>query len=125
MRLVVDASVAVEYPLRTALGRSIAERIERDDLLAPALLDAEVLAAVRRAWLAKKLSDARAAQALDDLVAWNVRRIPLAILVAEARGVSGGTRAATTPSTWPPRGSETHRSSPRTARSPELRRRAW
>lgn len=84
MRLVVDASVAVEYPLRTALGRSIAERIERDDLLAPALLDAEVLAAVRRAWLAKKLSDARAAQALDDLVAWNLRRIPLAILVAEA-----------------------------------------
>ncbi len=84
MRLVIDASVAVEYLLRTELGRSIAERIERDDLIAPELLDAEVLAVVRRAWLAKKLSEARAAQALDDLVAWNVRRISLTLLVEEA-----------------------------------------
>jgi predicted nucleic acid-binding protein len=84
MHLVVDASLAVEYLLRTALGRRIAERIERDDLIAPALLDAEVLAVVRRAWLAKRLTEARAAEALDDLLAWNVRRIPLDVLVEEA-----------------------------------------
>jgi predicted ATPase len=49
LRLVVDASIAVEYLLRTALGRSVAPRIEQAELLAPELLDAEVLAVLRRA----------------------------------------------------------------------------
>jgi len=40
-----DASVAVEYLLRTALGLRLADRIERSELIAPELLDAEVLAA--------------------------------------------------------------------------------
>ena len=84
MALVVDASVAVEYLLRTDLGRRIADRLEREELVAPELLDAEVLAVLRRAWLARRLTETRAAEALADLVAWSVRRIPHAALVVEA-----------------------------------------
>lgn len=83
MALVVDASVAVEYLLRTDLGRRLAERIEREDLLAPELLDAEVLAVLRRTWLAGRLTATRAESALEDLVAWEVRRISHLLL---ARG---------------------------------------
>ena len=75
MRLVVDASVAVEYLLRTALGRLVAPRIEEAELLAPELLDAEVLAVLRRAHLAQRLGEARARQALQDLYDWPVRRL--------------------------------------------------
>jgi len=93
MVLVVDASVAVEYLLRTDLGRHIADRIEREDLVAPELLDAEVLAVLRRAWLAKRVAEVRAAEALDDLLEWSVRRIPHEALLLEAwtfrRNVSG------------------------------------
>jgi predicted nucleic acid-binding protein len=84
MALVVDASAAVEYLLRTALGRRIAERLEREDLVAPELLDAEVLAVVRRAWLAKALGESRARSALEDLVAWDLRRVPHAVLIEAA-----------------------------------------
>ncbi len=84
MALVVDASVAVEYLLRTELGRRLAERIEREDLLAPELLDAEVLAVFRRTWLAGRLTAARAESALEDLVAWEVRRIPHVLLACGA-----------------------------------------
>lgn len=86
MALVVDASVAVEYLLRTNLGRQLAARMEREDLLAPELLDAEVLAVLRRAWLAGRLSAARAELALEDLVAWEIRRIPHVLLVGGAWG---------------------------------------
>ena len=93
MALVVDASVAVEYLLRTGLGRHVARRIEQQELLAPELLDAEVLAVLRRAWLAGKVTSARAEAALEDLVAWELRRIPHGLLVRGAwefrRNVSG------------------------------------
>lgn len=82
--LVVDASVAVEYLLRTKLGRHVADRLEREDLLAPELMDAEVLAVLRRAWLAGRLPSARAQSALADLVAWELRRIPHRVVVREA-----------------------------------------
>lgn len=75
--------MAVEYLLRTDLGRRLAERIEREDLLAPELLDAEVLAVLRRTWLAGRLTATRAESALEDLVAWEVRRISHLLL---ARG---------------------------------------
>lgn len=84
MALVVDASAAVEYLLRTPLGRLLAGRIEGEDLLAPELLDAEVLAVLRRASLAGRLSQARARTALEDLVAWPIRRITHVALVRAA-----------------------------------------
>jgi predicted nucleic acid-binding protein len=84
LRLVVDASVAVEYLLRTALGRSVAPRIEQAELLAPELLDAEVLAVLRRAHLAGRLGEARAREATRDLCDWPVRRLTHRPLLALA-----------------------------------------
>ena len=75
-RYVIDASVAVEYLLKTPLGLAMADLIERAALIAPELLDAEVLSALRGAVLGGRLDEARALVALDDLTVWPLERIP-------------------------------------------------
>lgn len=75
-RYVIDASVAVEYLLKTPLGLAMADLIERAALIAPELLDAEVLSALRGAVLGGHLGEARALAALDDLADWPLDRIP-------------------------------------------------
>jgi predicted nucleic acid-binding protein len=57
--LVLDASAAAEYLLRTPLGRQVAVLVEGKRPFAPALLDAEVLAVVRKATLSGRLSPTR------------------------------------------------------------------
>ena len=76
MRYVVDASAAVEYLLRTSLGLHIATIIADTTLLAPALLDVEVLSVLRRGFLRNALTEQRAALALEDLRAWQIDRLP-------------------------------------------------
>ena len=83
-RYVIDASAAVEYLLRTRVGRSVASDIEHAFLLAPELLDVEVLSALRRAVLHKRLAASVAQTALDDLVGWQVTRIPHRALAPSA-----------------------------------------
>ncbi len=83
-RYVIDASAAVEYLLRTTLGLKIADVIADAFLIAPALLDVEVLSVLRRAVLHKKLAQQRAAEALDDLIDWQVDRIGHQQLIKEA-----------------------------------------
>lgn len=75
MNAVVDASVAVEYLLRSQLGQSLATQLETQTLLAPELLDVEVLSVLRRAVRSKQLSMGRAEQALADLETWDVERV--------------------------------------------------
>lgn len=93
MRLVIDASAAVEYLLRTPVGQRVERAIAGASLLAPELLDAEVLAVLRRAVVSKGLADKRAGEAIDDLGAWPVERIPHKGLLREAwsfrRNVTG------------------------------------
>ena len=84
MILVVDASIAVEYLLRTALGRAVAARLHAADLVVPELLDVEVLAVIRRAVLQKRIIESRARQVLEDLIDWDVRRISNMSLVLYA-----------------------------------------
>ena len=72
---VVDASVAVEYLLRTPLGLTVAEMIEDASLAAPELMDAEVLSVLRRAVLNGHLDGARAQMVVDNLAHWPVDRI--------------------------------------------------
>lgn len=75
-RYVIDASVAVEYLLKTPVGLALANLIERAVPIAPELLDAEVLSALRRAVLGGRLEEGRALAALDDLADWPLDRIP-------------------------------------------------
>jgi predicted nucleic acid-binding protein len=84
IRLVIDASAAAEYLLRTPLGQKLESLIEEAFLLAPALLDAEVLSALRRALLQGRLEEHRARLALQDLSDWQVDRIPHTVLLREA-----------------------------------------
>lgn len=75
MQYVVDASVAVEYLLRTPLGLTVAGVLEDAGLIAPELMDAEVLSVLRRAVLNGHLEPARARMALSDLADWPIDRI--------------------------------------------------
>ncbi len=81
---VIDASVAAEFLLRTALGRKIAEIVDGAFLAAPELLDVEVLSILRRAVLRQRLDDRRARLALEDLASWPINRLRHAALVREA-----------------------------------------
>jgi len=83
-RFVVDASAAAEYLLRTDLGFRLAEVMDGALLMAPELLDVEVVSVLRRAVLHKELGEPRAALAIDDLIAWPLDRIAHARLVKEA-----------------------------------------
>ncbi len=53
-------------------------------LISPELLDVEVMSVVRRAVLHRKLDEARALIALEDLIAWPVDRIPHTKLIRQA-----------------------------------------
>ena len=75
-RYVIDASAATEYLLRTPLGRKVGGAIEDASLLAPELLDVEVLSVLRRAVLRRQITEQRALLAIEDLMDWSVDRIP-------------------------------------------------
>ena len=81
---VLDASVAVEYLLKTPLGLTVADMIKGASLIAPELMDAEVLSVLRRAVLNGRLTEARALMAIEDLVHWPVDRISHGLLVRMA-----------------------------------------
>jgi predicted nucleic acid-binding protein len=80
-RYVVDASAAAEYLLRTSLGLKVANIIEGGLLLAPELLDVEVLSVFRHAVLRRQLNEQRALRAIEDLMDWPIDRIPHRSLV--------------------------------------------
>ena len=77
---VVDASVAVEYLLKTPVGLKMADTLDSDLLAAPELIDAEVLSVLRREVLGGRLEEARARAAIDDLLVWPIERISHRIL---------------------------------------------
>jgi predicted nucleic acid-binding protein len=84
MSFVIDASAAAEYLLRTELGLRIEGIISGAALLAPELLDAEILAILRRAVFRRVLTEERAQFAVNDLVSWPLERIPHRQLVETA-----------------------------------------
>ena len=81
---IIDASAATEYLLRTPLGLKLANVIEGAFLLAPELLDVEVLSVLRRAVLRGELTEQRASIAIEDLIDWSIDRIPHISLVRAA-----------------------------------------
>ena len=72
---VVDASVAVEYLLKTRLGLILADTIENASLVAPELIDAEVLSTLRRSVLRGAIEETRAMIVVESLAHWPVRRV--------------------------------------------------
>lgn len=87
--IVVDASAAVEYLLRTPVGLRAARLLEQSQVLAPELLDAEALAVLRRLHSTGQLTAQRADEAVDDLRAWPLERLrhaPLLRIAWELRG---------------------------------------
>lgn len=79
---VIDASVAVEYLLKTALGLAAANIIEQASALhAPEFIDVEVMSVLRRLVNREEVPEDRALLALDDLVWWPIERIPTRALV--------------------------------------------
>jgi predicted nucleic acid-binding protein len=87
--IVVDASAAVEYLLQTTLGMRAAALIEDADVFAPELLDAEVLAVIRREVLAGRLKEKRAAEAVMDLRDWGIERLSHRLLLDVAWELRG------------------------------------
>ncbi len=80
-RYIIDASVAVEYLLKTPLGLAASNIIDGASLLvAPELMDVEVLSVLRRAVLNGRLEETRAQMAVDDLSHWPVDRTSHQIL---------------------------------------------
>lgn len=84
IRFVIDASVAVEVLLRTPLGQKLENQLENAFLLAPELLDPEVLAVLRRAVLQGRIEEDRARLALQDLDDWKIDRISHRLLWRDA-----------------------------------------
>ncbi len=89
MSFVIDASAAVEYLLQTAIGVRVAGVIEKAHLIAPELLDAEVLAVLRREVLTGRLREPRAAEAISDLRDWPVERVAHRVLLTDAWALRG------------------------------------
>lgn len=81
---VVDASVAVEYLLKTPLGLTLADTLENQSLVAPELIDAEVLSVMRRSVLRGALEQTRAEIVVESLPYWPVRRVSHRDLVSVA-----------------------------------------
>ena len=84
IRYVIDASAAAEYLLRTPLGLKLADLMAGAFILAPALLDVEVLSVLRRAVLRQQLEEQHARVALEDLRDWPIDRIAHTALLREA-----------------------------------------
>ena len=72
---VIDASAAFEYLLNAPKGQRIAELIQDIPPIAPEMLDAEVLSALRSAVMRGEIDEA---QALEDLAYWlpNATAVP-------------------------------------------------
>lgn len=83
-RYVIDASIAVEYLLKTPLGLNVTEVIEAESHVAPELFDAEVLSALRKLVLRGHLEEDRARVAITDLKDWHLHRIAHRSLVQMA-----------------------------------------
>jgi predicted nucleic acid-binding protein len=91
-RYVIDASAAAEYLLRTPLGLKLADLRVGLFLIAPELIDVEVLSVMQRAVLhhnieehrARNIEEHRARFALEDLRDWPIDLISHTALVREA-----------------------------------------
>jgi predicted nucleic acid-binding protein len=83
--IVLDASAALEWLLRTPSGVNIDKRIYSpgESLHAPQLIDLEIVQVFRRLVRDGQLSPVRAGEAVDDLIRLDIRRYPHTRLLPE------------------------------------------
>jgi predicted nucleic acid-binding protein len=84
MPVVIDASALVELVVRTDRSPAVAQAVGATDMVAPDVVNPEVLSALRRLERTGTLTARRAVQAVDDLVDAPVRRFSTLPLLAEA-----------------------------------------
>lgn len=82
--IVLDASAAVEWLLQTHVGGLVESRIfsRNESLHAPHLLDVEMAQVLRRLVRLNKVSEHRAAEAIEDLLNLRLTRYPHTFLLA-------------------------------------------
>lgn len=80
MAIVVDASVLVDVFLRSPRAGVIIERLAHEILHAPVTIDAEIVHALRRKWIATAIDGAVAADALAALRVTPIHRHPVIAL---------------------------------------------
>jgi predicted nucleic acid-binding protein len=83
-RIAIDASALVELLLETPSGRRIARRVDGARLIAPDIVNPEVMQSLRGLERAGKVSSERAATALARLVHSPIARVPTTGLLTEA-----------------------------------------
>ncbi len=83
-RIAIDASALVELLLETPAGRGIARRVAGARLIAPDIVNPEVMQSLRGLERAGKVSGERAATALARLVHSPIARVPTTGLLTEA-----------------------------------------
>jgi predicted nucleic acid-binding protein len=75
--IVIDASVIAEVLIADDdEGDQLRERLRGEQLVAPEVVDVEVMSTLRRAARAKRLDQRRSAQALSDLAKLPMQRVP-------------------------------------------------
>jgi predicted nucleic acid-binding protein len=81
--IVLDASAAVEYLTEpAAIGEWVRARVEpEDELLAPHVVDLEVVSAIRKKLLRRDLTTAAAEDALTDFEDLAITRYPITTLI--------------------------------------------
>ena len=82
--IVIDASAVVEILIQGPLARKIEEAIGERELIAPDILNAEVLRSLRGLERGGILTAARASQAVGRLVEGGIGRMPAAALLQGA-----------------------------------------
>jgi predicted nucleic acid-binding protein len=83
-RIAIDASALVELLLQTPTGRRIARTIAGAQLIAPDIVNPEVMQSLRGLERAGKLSSERAATVVARLAHSPIARVPTTGLIAEA-----------------------------------------
>ena len=87
MYCVVDAGALLELLLRTLRAESVQAVVDDRQMVAPAVIDAEVLSALRGLERTRSITPARAAVAVNDLRTAPVERYPLDSLLEPAWGL--------------------------------------
>jgi predicted nucleic acid-binding protein len=94
MPVVVDSSALVDLVVQTERAPAVAQAVGTTDMVAPDVINPEVLSILRRLERTGELAPRRAVQAVDDLMDAPVRRFSTLALLAEAWTLQANVSAA-------------------------------